>query len=59
MSLGLAKHLQLVTIQVDRLKAARGASACAVREDCYEKAHFKAMFDARITFSQSTAIVLL
>jgi len=37
-----------VTTQVDRLKA----------EDCYGKAHFKAMFDARITFLQSTATVL-
>ena len=36
------------TTQVDRLKV----------EDCQEKAHFKAMSDARITFRQSTAIVL-
>jgi len=33
---------------VERLKA----------EDCQGKAHFKAMFDARITFRQSSAIVL-
>jgi len=33
--------------QVDRLKD----------EDCRGKAHFKVMFDARITFRQSTAIM--
>jgi hypothetical protein len=47
----------MVTAQVDRLKAARSASACAARR-LLGKAHFKVMVDARITSRQSTAIVL-
>ena len=36
----------MVTAQVDRLKAARGARACAARR-LLGKAHFKAMVDAQ------------
>jgi len=47
----LHEHLvfHLVTTQVDRLKA----------EGCQGKAYFEAMFGAKLTFRQSTAIVLL
>ena len=44
-----------VATQVDRLHAAQ---APALREDCLGKVHFKAIFDDRITFRQSTATVL-
>jgi len=40
-------HERVIATQVDRLKTVR------------EKAHFEAMFGARITFHQNTAILLL